>query len=292
MILIGENLNIMSKTLGPAMRERNVLPVVQMAKAETMAGVDYLDINIGPARRDGEALMDWVVENVRTVTDLPLSLDTTNTLALEAGLKANKGESLINSISLQPERLEKGLPLVKRFSAEMIGLLWGIEGMPRDANERCMLVVDLVYQANQAGIANERIWIDPIVTPVSGEIAQLRACVEFLGMLKDIVPGCKSVVGLSNVSNGTPPQLRPYLNRTFMVMLERQGLYGAIVDAFDSELIKIARGQAPGIVSLIHRSLDGEKIDIGPLSPEEAKYVKTVGVLTGESLYSHSWLEL
>lgn len=292
MILIGENLNIMSKTLGPAIREKTAGPVVEMAKEETQAGVDYLDINIGPARRDGEVLMPWVVKTVRGVTDLPLSLDTTNPLAMEAGLKENKGKSLINSISLQPERLEKGLPLVNKYNAEMIGLLWGVEGMPRDANERCMLAVDLAYKANEAGIANERIWIDPIVTPVSGEIAQLKACMEFMGMLKDIVPGCKSVVGLSNVSNGTPSHLRPYLNRTFMVMLERQGLYSAIIDAFDSELIKIARGQAPNIVSLIHRALDGEKIDMASLGAEEAKYVKTVRVLTGENLYSHSWLEI
>jgi cobalamin-dependent methionine synthase I len=292
MILIGENLNIMSKTLGPAIREKTAGPVVEMAKEETQAGVDYLDINIGPARRDGEVLMPWVVKTVRGVTDLPLSLDTTNPLAMEAGLKENKGKSLINSISLQPERLEKGLPLVNKYNAEMIGLLWGVEGMPRDANERCMLAVDLAYKANEAGIANERIWIDPIVTPVSGEIAQLKACMEFMGMLKDIVPGCKSVVGLSNVSNGTPSHLRPYLNRTFMVMLERQGLYSAIIDAFDSELIKIARGQLPNIVSLIHRTMDGEKINMMSLGAEEAKYVKTVRVLAGENLYSHSWLEI
>jgi len=292
MILIGENLNIMSKTLGPAIRERMSQPVQEMAMAETKAGVDYLDLNIGPARRDGEVLMPWVVETVQAVSKLPLSLDTTNPLATEAGLKANKGKSLINSISLQPERLEKGLPLVSKYNADMIGLLWGVEGMPRDANERCMLAVDLVYKANEAGIANERIWIDPIVTPVSGEIAQVKACSEFLGMLKDIAPGCKSVVGLSNVSNGTPPQLRPYLNRTYLVMLLRQGLHAAIVDAFDAELIQIAHGRAPGIVSLIQRAMDGEKIDITSLGAEEAKYVKTVRVLTGETLYSHSWLDI
>ena len=67
---------------------------------------------------------------------------------------------------------------------------------------------------------------------------------------------------------------------------------GAIVDAFDSELIKIARGQLPNLVSLIYRALDGEKIDMASLGVEEVKYVKTVRVLTGENLYSHSWLEI
>lgn len=292
MILIGENIHIMAKTMGAALRERAPQPIREMARLEAEAGMDYLDLNIGPARRNGDELMTWVVSTVRGVTDLPLSLDTTNPLAMEAGLKANKGASLVNSVSLQPERLEAGLPLVERYSTEMIGLLWGVDGMPRDANERAMLAVDLVYKANEAGIPNERIWIDPIATPVSGEINQLKACLEFMGMLKEIVPGCKSVVGLSNVSNGTPSHLRPYLNRTYLVMLVRRGLYGAIIDATDPELIAIARGKRPGIVSLIHRVMDGEKINLASLSQEEVKYVKTVRVLAGESLYSHSWLEV
>lgn len=263
-----------------------------MVRLEAGAGIDYLDLNIGPARRGGDELMTWVVNTVREVTNLPLSLDTTNPLAMEAGLKTNKGKSLVNSISLQPERLQAGLPLVKKYNADMIGLLWGIEGMPRDANERAMLAVDLAYKANEAGIPSENIWIDPIATPVSGEINQVKACLEFIGMLKDIAPECKSIVGLSNVSNGTPANLRPYLNRTYMVMLERAGLYSAIVDATDSELIAIARGKRPDLVKLIHRTMGGEKIETAGLNPDDAKYVKTVRVLSGESLYSHSWLDV
>ena len=292
MILIGENLNIMSKTLGPALKERQVAPVQEMAKAQNDVDIDYIDLNIGPARKSGEEFMPWVVQTVQQVTSKPLCLDTTNPLAIEAGLKVCKSKALINSISLQPDRLLAGLPMVNKYNADMIGLLWGVEGMPRDANERCMLAVDLVYKANAADIPNEKIWIDPIATPVSGEINQLKACFEFMAMLGDIAPGCKSVVGLSNVSNGTPADLRPYLNRTFLVMLAKYGLYGAIVDAFDSELINIARGRRPEIPQLIHKMMDGESPDLKSLSPEELKYAKTVRVLTGESLYSHSWLDV
>jgi 5-methyltetrahydrofolate corrinoid/iron sulfur protein methyltransferase len=291
MILIGENLNIMSQTLGPALKERKQGPIQEMAKAETAAGIDYIDLNIGPARKAGDELMAWVVETAQAVTNKPLSLDTTNPLAMEAGLKLAKNKALINSISLQPDRLEKELPLVTKYNASMIGLLWGVEGMPRDANERAMLAVDLVYKANEAGIASSDIWIDPILTPVSGEINQLKACFEFMAMLKEIAPECKSTVGLSNVSNGTPTHLRPYLNRTCMIMLARHGLYSAIVDAFDSELISIARGQRPEIVKVVHRVMDGE-FDLSSLSEEEANYAKTVRVITGEALYSHSWLEI
>lgn len=113
MILIGENINIMSKTLGPALKERVPAPIQEMARIETANQVDYLDLNIGPARKSGDEMMPWAVNTVRAVSSLPLSLDTTNPLAMEAGLKANNGKSLINSVSLQPERLEQGLPLVK-----------------------------------------------------------------------------------------------------------------------------------------------------------------------------------
>ncbi len=292
MILIGENINIMSKTIGPALRERNPGPIQELVRAEAEAGVSWLELNIGPARKAGDELMRWLVNTVQEVTNLPLSLDTTNPVAMEAGLKACQRKALINSVSLQPERLERVLPMVKAYNANMIGLLWGVEGMPRDANERCLLAVDLIYKANQLGIPNENIWIDPIATPVSVEINQVAACLEFMSMLSDIAPGCKSIVGLSNVSNGTPAHLRPYLNRTYLAMLMKYGLYSAIVDAFDAELIRLARGEMPEMVELVHRVMDGERPDLSSLAQKERDYVKTVRVLSGQSLYSHSWLEI
>lgn len=292
MILIGENLNVMSHTLGPALREKNAGPIEEMARAETGAGVDLIDLNIGPARRGGDELMEWVVNTVQGVTDKMLSLDTTNMDAMEAGLKARKGKALINSVSLQSSRMDRGLDMAVKYDADLIGLLWSDEGMPRDVNERAMHTVDFVYKANEKGIPNERIWIDPIASPISVEINQVKACVEFMGMLGEIAPGCKSTVGLSNISNGAPDKLRCWLNRVYMIMLQRNGLYSAIVDAFDEELHKIARGQRPDIVELVHKMMDGERPDIASLSPEMANYAKTVRVLTGESLYSHSWLDV
>jgi 5-methyltetrahydrofolate corrinoid/iron sulfur protein methyltransferase len=289
MILIGENLNIMSQTLGPALRGRDPGPIQEMAKAET--DVDYIDLNIGPARKAGDELMEWVVNTVQEVTDKPLSLDTTNPVAMEAGLKVCKSRALINSVSLA--RMDEEIPLVKKYNAEMIGLLWGREGMPRDAAERGMIAVELMYKANEMGVPNESIWFDPIATPVVNiESNQSKPCLEFMSMLQDIAPGCKSIVGLSNVSNGAPIHLRPYLNQTYLMMLMKYDLYSAIVDAFDPVLISIARWEKPEIVDLVHRVMDGEKPDMASLSKEEANYVKTVRVFTGESLYSHSWLEI
>jgi len=292
MILIGENINMMSQTIGPALKERNPKPIQDLARAEAEAGVDYLDLNIGPARKAGDELMTWVVNTVQEVSDLPLSLDTTNLVAMEAGLKTTQKTPIINSISLQPDRIGPGLELAKKYDADVIALLWGAEGMPRDANERAINVVDFVYKANEIGIPNEKLWIDPIASPVSVEINQVKALVELMAMLGEIAPGGKSVVGLSNISNGTPTHLRPWLNRTYLIMLMKHGLHSAIVDAFDAELVKIARGKKPELVKLVHRMMDGEKPNYASLSEEEIKYAKTVRVLTGESLYSHSWLEI
>ena len=234
--------------------------------------------------------MEWLVNVVQEVTDLPLSLDTTNPVAMEAGLKVCKSKALINSIS--PARFDVELPMVDKYKADMIGLLWGLDGMPRDANERAILAVDLIYKANEMGIANENIWIDPIASPICVEINQVKSCTEFVSMLAEITPGGKSTVGLSNISNGTPTHLRPYLNRTYLIMLMRYGLYSAIADAFDLELIKIAKGEKPEIVNFVYRLMDGEKPDASSLSKEEIEHLKTYRVLNGESLYSDSWLEI
>ena len=290
MKLIGENLNIVSKKYGPALKERNAGPVQELAIAQTKAGMDYLDINIGPARKDGNKFMEWVVTTVQAVTDVPLSLDTTNPIAMEAGLKAYRGKTLINSISL--ERMETELPFVLKYNSDFVALLWGRDGLPRDANERGAIAAELLYNANEKGISNDRIWFDPIVTPaVNIASNHVKHCLDFLSMLPDIAPGARSIVGLSNVSNGAPNNLRPYLNRTLLMMLMKYNLHSVILDALDRELIDIAHGNRPELVKLVQRTMDGEIIDPASISAEEVKYVKTVKVLLGEVLYSDSWLE-
>jgi cobalamin-dependent methionine synthase I len=290
MYLIGENLNVMSKTLGPAMKERNAKPIQEMAIEETKQGMDYIDINIGPARKEGDKFMEWMVKTVQEVTSKPLSLDTTNPIAMEAGLKVHKGKALINSISLV--RMEEELPFVVKYDCDFIGLLWGREGLPRDANERGAIAAELLYTANEKGITNEKIWFDPIVTPaVNIESNHVKPCLEFMSMLQDLAPGAGSAVGLSNVSNGAPNDLRPILNRTYLMMLMKYNIHSAIVDAFDQDLIDIARGKKPELVKVVHKVMDGEQVDTAKLTPEQIKYVKTVKVLLGINLYSHSWLD-
>ncbi len=292
MLLIGENLNIMSKKIGEALKQRKPGPIRAMAEAQVKAGMDMIDINLGPARKEGPELMEWVVKTVQEVTDLPLSLDTSNIEAIEKGLQIHKGKALINSISARPERMSALMPLAKKYNAAFIGLTLGPEGIPRDSNERGLLAAQIMAEAATYEIPEEDIWFDPIVLPINTQQAQLQGCTEFVMMLPEISPDCKSTCGLSNSSNGTPDHLRGFINRTYLIMIKRYGIYSAIVDTFDTELRAIARGEKPELEELVYKIMDGVQPDISTLSNEEIIYMKTAKVLMGHSLYSDSWLEI
>ncbi len=292
MLIIGENLNVISKKIGQAFKDRDPAPIREMAEAETKAGVDVIDLNLGPARKAGAELMEWVVKTVQEVTDLMLCLDTTNIEAIEAGLKVCKKKALINSISARPERLDALMPIAKKYNAAYIALSLGVEGIPRDANERALLAAEHLAKAAEYGIPEEDMWIDPIVLPTNTQQIQVQGCTEFMIMLGDIAPACKSTCGLSNISNGAPDHLRPILNRTYAIFLKRYGMYSAIADAFDQELQTIAKGKRPEIEALVHKVMDGEALSLAGLSKEETDYVKTARVLVGQTLYSDSWLDL
>jgi 5-methyltetrahydrofolate corrinoid/iron sulfur protein methyltransferase len=298
MLLIGESLNVISRKIGKAFKERDPKPIQEEAIFQKEKAMDFIDINLGPAKKDGHELMPWVVETVQEVVDdLPLALDTSNIDAIEATLKtikpsANGVPHIINSIMVRPERYERMVPIAAEAGVDFIALMWGPEGLPRDENERAALAVELLYFANEAGIPNEKIWVDGIVTPVNIQQPQLMSLMAFQGMLQDIAPGAKSTCGLSNISNGPPDHLRPILNQTYMVMLQKCGMESVISDPLDDQLTAIAKGKRQDIVDLIYGMLDGQVPDVGGLSEELLKYKKTVDVILGNTLYSDSWLEV
>ncbi|MBU0990904.1 MAG: dihydropteroate synthase [Proteobacteria bacterium] len=296
MYLIGESLNVISTKIGRAYRERDPKPIQAEALEQKKLGMDYIDINLGPAKKDGHELMPWVVQVVQEVVpDLPLALDTSNIAAIEAALKVYKETPqpvLINSIMARPERYEKMIPLAAEYNADFIALMWGPDGLPRDENERAALAVELLYAANEAGIANERIWVDGIVTPVNIQQPQLMSLMNFQAMIQDIAPGAKSTCGLSNISNGPPVHLRPILNTTYMVMLEYYGMYSVISDPLDTRLTAVAKGERQDIVDLIYGMIEGNEPDMASLSGELKEFAKTYKVIMGETLYSDSWLDI
>jgi len=294
MLLIGENLNVINRVIGKAFKEMDPGPIAEEARRQKEKGMDWIDINLGPSRKGGPELMEFVVKTVQgEIGDsVPLCLDTSNIEAMEAGLAVHKGKAIINSIMCRPERYEKMIPLAVKYKANMIALMWGTEGLPRDENERGALAAELIYVANEAGVPNEDIFVDGIVTPVNIQQPQLMSLLAFQEMLQEMFPGVKSTCGLSNISNGPPDELRSILNITYMVMLERKGMYSCIADAYDDSLIAVARGERAEIVEVIHKVMDGEPPDIHRLSKELQGYVKTAKVILGHSLYSDSWLEL
>jgi 5-methyltetrahydrofolate corrinoid/iron sulfur protein methyltransferase len=151
--------------------------------------------------------------------------------------------------------------------------------------------METTAHANELGIPNENIWVDPIMMPISADQPAVVECLEFMKMLQDICPGAKSTLGLSNLSNGAPLHLRGILNRTYLVMLQRYGQYSAIADGFDEELMRLMRGELPRINEVIYKVMDDEG-NTASLSGKELDYAKTVNVLMGRSLYSHAWLEV
>ncbi|MBF0414062.1 MAG: dihydropteroate synthase [Desulfamplus sp.] len=301
MILFGESLNVISTVIGKQFKEpdpskRNPEPIQKEVEEQKAKGMDYIDINLGPAKKFGVELMPWVIQVVQeAVPGMPLLLDTSNIDAIEAGLKiikpANKPH-IINSIMARPERYEVMVPMAAKYDADFVALMWGPEGLPRDENERAALAVELLYYANEAGIANERIWVDGIVTPVNIQQPQAISLMNFQGMLQDIAPGVKSTCGLSNISNGPPSNLRPILNQTYMVMLQKYGMESVISDPLDTKLTEIAKGKRQDIVDLIYGIMDGNQPNIAILSKEMQEYAKTVNVILGNTLYSDSWLEV
>jgi len=293
-LAIAESINIMGKRSGTAMKERNPGPVQEMAKEESAAGASYLDLNIGPARKDGTELMPWVVQTVEAVTQVPLCLDTTNAEAMAAGFKAlkNKDAAVMNSISAQPERMEKLIPVAAEAGCNVIALLWGPDGMPRDSNERAAMAVDLMMALTEAGIPNEKMLFDPIATPITLGADQINSGLEFLSMLGDIAPGAGSTVGLSNVSNGVAEHLRKYLDRTYLIMLMKYGLSTAIVNSYDAELMAICKGERQNLVDMVHGMMDGNDPDPSTLEGTALEHYKTYKVLSGQAVFSESWLEL
>ncbi len=296
MILHGESLNVISKVIGRAYKERDPKPIQAEALEQQKLGMDYIDINLGPAKKDGHELMPWVVQVVQEVVpDMPLLLDTSNIAAIEEGLKVIKPAAkphIVNSIMARPERYTVMLPMAAKYEADIVALMWGPDGLPRDENERAALAVELLYAANEAGIPNEKIWVDGIVTPVNIQQAQLISLLNFMMMLEDIAPGCKSTCGLSNISNGPPVHLRPILNTTYMIMLERYGMKAVISDPLDTNLTAVAKGKRPDIVEVVQQTMDGSAPSLSSLSKELGDYVKTVRVITGESLFSDSYLDI
>jgi len=260
MLIIGEKLSIIAKRVREAMMNRDKGPIQDIATSQWKAGAGMIDANIGPAEDVGESLMEWMVTTIQEVVPLPLCLDTTNYKAIEAGLKVHNnkwGKPLINSTSNDPERFPM-LELAAKYNAQIIGLTVGKGGLPADAEERAAIAAEIMGRAMEYGVPLENLYLDPLVLQIATSQDHAFHVIKAIKMFQELNdPPMKTVVGLSNVSNGCPKHLRPILNSYFLALLIYEGLTAAIADPHE-------------------------------ITPT----VKTINVILGKTLYAHSYLEM
>ena len=264
MLVVGENISVMSKVVGDAVKDRNAEPIIKMAKEQKDAGADYIDTNIGLATKKGDELMQWIVKTIQDEVNAPLSLDTKNIDAIESGLKVHKGEAMINSVTGDKDKLDILMPLAKKYNSKIVGIALTEKGVPPDVDSRIEIVMNIVNSALEYDVPMENLYLDPVVLPVAVLQEQVFNCIKALKVLKELkelmaLPDDpRTIVGLSNVSQSSPPGLKSLLNRTYLLILMSNGLDSAIVDPLDKELMNA---------------------------------VKTYNILTNKILYAHSYLE-
>jgi 5-methyltetrahydrofolate corrinoid/iron sulfur protein methyltransferase len=260
MLVIGEKLSIIAKRVREAMEKKDKGPIQEIAKVQAEYGAGMIDANIGPAEDGGEDLMQWMVTTIQEAVSLPVCLDTTNFSAVEAGLKVHNnewGKPLVNSTSNDPERFPM-LELAAKHNAQIIGLTVGKGGLPADAEERAGIAAEIMARAMEYGLPVEDIYLDPLVLQIATTQDQALHVIQAVRMFQELNdPPMKTVVGLSNISNGCPKELRPILNKYYLTLLAYEGLTAAIAD------------------------------------PKEVKEVfKTVDVIMGNTLYAHSYMDM
>jgi len=285
MLIIGEKLSIIAKRVREAMMKKDKGPIQEIATRQWKEGSGIIDANIGPAEDGGEDLMQWMVTTIQEVVPLPVCLDTTNFSAIEAGLKIHNnqwGKPMINSTSNDPERFPI-LELGAKYNCDVIGLTVGKGGLPADAEERAHIAAEIMGRAMEYGLPLENLYLDPLVPQIATTQDQARHVIEAVKLFQHInEPPMKTIVGLSNISNGCPKALRPILNKIMFVLLEDAGLTAAIADAKEMSEVQEDRG-------LILDVMAGKEIED---KQKMAEIKKTLDVIMGNTLYAHSYLEM
>jgi len=236
MFIIGELINGMYKEIAQAIKEKDKNIIQKYALKQIAAGSDALDINCGPASRNPISDIQWLIEAVQEVTDKPLALDSSKPQVIESGLKVIKNKAIINSTTADLEKLEILVPLAKKYNAKLIGLAISKNGIPQNKDQRLELAATMVAYCQEQGFPIEELYLDPVVLPVNVAQAQQKEILEAIHEFKIIsTPSPKTIVGLSNVSQGT--KQRSLINRTFLTMALAYGLDSAILDPLDKDLM-------------------------------------------------------
>lgn len=257
-MIIGERIHCISPAIRKAIEEKNLEPIFHRAQEQIEAGAHYIDVNIGPAERNGEEVMTWMVQSIQQkFNNIPLALDTVNRKAIEAGLKvynSENGKAIINSADAGP-RIEM-IDLAGEYGCMVIGLC-AKEGIPGDNDERLSHCTEMLERALGAGMEPTDVLFDPLMLVIKGMQDKQQEVLEAIKMMSDM--GLKTTGGLSNISNGAPKNIRPILDSVWCAMAMQNGLSSAIINPCDIRLMET---------------------------------IKSADIIKGNTLYADSYLEL
>ncbi|MFC1931291.1 methyltetrahydrofolate cobalamin methyltransferase [Chloroflexota bacterium] len=235
MLIVAERINSSRKSISEAIQAKDADFIRAEARNQAEAGAHYIDINAGSFVGKETEYLCWLVEVVQEATDLPLCLDSPNYEAVAAALELVKGAAMINSISLEEERMKGILPLVKKYGTKIVALCQSGEGMASTADDKVKMAAQLVATLTEEGIALDDIYIDPLIYPVATDTGSALAAMSAVREIMSLFPGVHTICGLTNVSFGMPA--RKLINRTFLIAAMAHGLDSAIIDPTDRELM-------------------------------------------------------
>jgi cobalamin-dependent methionine synthase I len=235
MIIVGEKINTSRKSIEEAVANRDATFITGVARQQAEAGADYIDVNAGTFVDRETELLCWLVDTVQNEVDLPLCLDSPNPKALAEAITHHIGEPMVNSISLEAERYDALIPVITSRPCRVIALCMGRTAMPTTVEERVEVGSELIGRLTGAGIPVEKIYVDPLIQPVSVDTDMGVAALGAISRIMGEFPGVNTVCGLSNVSFGLPE--RHLINRNFLALAMCHGLSAAILDPTDKKLM-------------------------------------------------------
>ncbi|MDD5005902.1 MAG: dihydropteroate synthase [Candidatus Omnitrophica bacterium] len=236
MLIIGELLNGMYKEVGEAIVKKDKSVIQKIAKAQVDAGADALDLNCGPVSKDPITDMQWLIDNVQSVTDKTIVIDSSKSKVICEAIKKAKNKVIINSTTADKEKLEILVPLAKEYNSGLIALSIDKKGIPQNKEQRLELAANIIAFCMENDFPVTELYLDPVVMPVDVAQAQLKGIIEAVREFKLLCdPSPKTIVGLSNISQGALD--RSLVNRTFLVMAQEAGLDAAILDPLDEKLM-------------------------------------------------------
>ena len=239
-VIIGERINPTGrKILAEEMARGDYSRVEADARAQVEAGAHMLDVNAGIPLADEPAILADVVRLVQSVTDVPLSIDSSIVAALEAGLEAYEGKALVNSVTGEEERLEAVLPLVARHGAAVVAISNDETGISEDPNERFKVAKKIVERAADHGIAREDVIVDPLVMPIGAINSAGQQVMHIVRRLREELR-VNTTCGASNISFGLPN--RNGINSAFLTMAIAAGLTSAITSPLHAEVMQAVLG--------------------------------------------------